>query len=520
MLADYLDWNGYSSKAFGWVKKLLVKERDELLSGFLEAGQTTRMHLWQSMKSDFLNLLPLIATHVMSDSTVCMAYDYSALYAKGMLLESEKSVGEIIKESNDSVADKLFHDLTKVKAQLARAIESKDSADINHLTLQMYHQEELLSQRVSRLGDIAKRLKTTWQNVQRCLNDSDIAVEFLDCETDTGTLYFALTLCKGDKAPILHKICYENRIDSLFDVWKPLARRLAGKRNIFFSPIGHLYRIPIENFADLDTFNVYRLSSTRELVNRKAGAMSCTGPKKMAQPINAILFGNLDNNKPLIYSKEEIDEIDSLLISHCISCTVYTGKSGTKQRFYEMSGNAPDILHLATHGYYWSMPKARKRKQSNWSRLLDLSLDIPEEDVALTRSGIFLLDNLTGDSLSKGANGIITAREIASMNLQGLDLVVLSACNTGRGDINDGEGVFGLQRAFKEAGTESVLMTLWKVDDHATQILMGKFYEYLLNGASKLKALRHAQSYLCKYANGIYNNWKYWAAFILLDALD
>lgn len=523
MLADYLDWNGYSAKAFGWVKILLVRERNELSSGFSETGQTARTHMWQNMKSDFLNLLPLIASHVMSDSVVCMAYDYSALFAKGVLLESEKSVGEIIRESNDSVADKLFNDLTKVKAQLTRAIESKDSADINHLTLQMYHQEEALSQRVSRLGDITKRLNTTWEDVQRCLNDSDIAVEFLDCETDTGTLYLALTLCKGDKAPQLHKICYENRIDSLFDVWKPLVQRLEGKRNIFFSPIGHLYRIPIENFADLDTFNVYRLSSTRELVYRNSAsvvAVPCASHKSMSQPKNAILFGDLDNNKPLTYSKEEVDEIDSILISHGISCTVFTGKSGTKKRFYEMSGNAPCILHLATHGYYWSMPKARKYKQVNLSRLLDFSLDIPEEDVALTRSGIFLSDNLTGDSLFKGSDGIITAREIANMNLQGLDLVVLSACNTGRGDINDGEGVFGLQRAFKKAGAKSILMTLWKVDDHATQILMSKFYEYLHSGESKLKALRHAQSYLCKYADGIYSQWKYWAAFILLDALD
>jgi len=132
---------------------------------------------------------------------------------------------------------------------------------------------------------------------------------------------------------------------------------------------------------------------------------------------------------------------------------------------------------------------------------------------------------LEGDTLPDNVeDGILTAKEIAGVDLHGLDLVVLSACQTGLGDISQGEGVFGLQRGFKKAGANSILMSLWEVDDKATQILMTQFYKNLLSGQSKHQSLLNAQKNLREYrnANGeqCYNSPKYWAAFILLDGFD
>ena len=106
------------------------------------------------------------------------------------------------------------------------------------------------------------------------------------------------------------------------------------------------------------------------------------------------------------------------------------------------------------------------------------------------------------------------------LDLRGLDLVVLSACQTGLGDIISGEGVFGLQRGFKKAGAKTILMSLDKVDDEATRILMVEFYKNLMSGKTKHQSLRDAQQYLRKVDNGKYDDPKYWASFIMLDGLN
>lgn len=90
-------------------------------------------------------------------------------------------------------------------------------------------------------------------------------------------------------------------------------------------------------------------------------------------------------------------------------------------------------------------------------------------------------------------DGILTAKEISELDLRGLDLVVLSACQTGLGEIT-GDGVFGLQRGFKKAGAKTLMMSLWKVDDKATQLLMSRFYSNLITGKSKIESLRDAQN--------------------------
>lgn len=120
-------------------------------------------------------------------------------------------------------------------------------------------------------------------------------------------------------------------------------------------------------------------------------------------------------------------------------------------------------------------------------------------------------------------NGILTSSEIAELDLNNTDLVVLSTCQSALGEISK-EGVFGLQRAFREAGAHSILMSLWNVDDYSTQLLMTEFYRHYLSGTSKLESLKKAQRYVCEYedeeGNRLFEDPSYWAGFILLDALD
>lgn len=108
----------------------------------------------------------------------------------------------------------------------------------------------------------------------------------------------------------------------------------------------------------------------------------------------------------------------------------------------------------------------------------------------------------------------MTAKEISRLDFSGLDLVILSACETALGDLGD-DGVFGLQRGFKKAGAQTIIMSLWEVDDYATQLLMVEFFKKLGSGLSKRDAFNAAQEYVKSKTSDP----KYWAAFIIVDAL-
>ena len=145
-----------------------------------------------------------------------------------------------------------------------------------------------------------------------------------------------------------------------------------------------------------------------------------------------------------------------------------------------------------------------------------------KEDLSLSRSGLFFagantaLDPKQRQFIPDGVDdGILTAKEISRMDFKGLDLVVLSACETGLGEVT-GEGVFGLQRGFKKAGAQTIIMSLWKVNDKPTKELMTEFYRNLVAGKSKREAFISAQDKIrVKYIDP-----KMWAGFVMIDGIE
>jgi CHAT domain-containing protein len=182
---------------------------------------------------------------------------------------------------------------------------------------------------------------------------------------------------------------------------------------------------------------------------------------------------------------------------------------------------SPSILHLATHGFFLSDAKQAStpdligpsRAKSYPGNRLELLARVPNP---LLRSGLALAGVNTwlqecDDALPpKAEDGLLTAFDVAGLDLLDTDLVVLSACETGLGTIQVGEGVFGLRRAFMLAGAKTLVMSLWKVPDQATQELMVDFYQRLLTGAPRAQALREAQLAL----RSVYPDPCYWGAFI------
>jgi CHAT domain-containing protein len=170
--------------------------------------------------------------------------------------------------------------------------------------------------------------------------------------------------------------------------------------------------------------------------------------------------------------------------------TRYSGEQANETNIKSVS--SPSVLHVATHGFFIE----------DSSGLVN----------PMIRSGLLLAGVSNNQSVNQ-QDGILTAYEAALLNLQNTNLVVLSACETGLGEVRNGEGVYGLQRAMVSAGTKNLLMSLWKVDDTATNELMGTFYkQWTSNKMSVRDAFRTAQTEVRKK----YPHPFYWGAFIML----
>jgi len=202
-------------------------------------------------------------------------------------------------------------------------------------------------------------------------------------------------------------------------------------------------------------------------------------------------------------TKEETQYISEILTENSWETNLFLGDKALEDDLKRVS--EPSVLHIATHGFF-NADVSEKSNHISLGTRDDISFSNP-----LLRSGLLFAGashTARGDYNSKIENGILTAYEAMNLNLK-----EISACETGLGEIINGEGVYGLQRAFQVAGSHAVLMSLWKVDDEATKLLMTTFYESWLNGASKSKALQQAQETVRKQFDHPY----YWGAFVMVE---
>ena len=294
-------------------------------------------------------------------------------------------------------------------------------------------------------------------------------------------------------------------------VWGKLSPYLQGKKRVLFSADGILNNIAIEYLPVggkplSEQYDLYRLSSTKELCYKH----------EHSKPSKAAIFGDINYNDAATSSKEtqrslaalretagagdfadlgntlrEVDGIISVLENAGVkNAKRFRDTEASKSAFMSLSDTQVNILHIATHGMYKDGKKLSDAESMKNSLLA------------------FAGANLNDSSL-------VTAADIAQMSLHQCDLAVLSACETGLGKLG-GDGVFGLQRGFKNAGVNTLLMSLKKVYDDSTADLMIHFYQNLMSGASKREALVRAQRDIRKKG---FDAPKYWATFILLDAL-
>lgn len=338
-------------------------------------------------------------------------------------------------------------------------------------------------------------------------------------------IQYSMAKMKSDKThlafPMLELMKYNQLFnnDNLYDmpaggdiVWGALSPYLEGKNRIFFSADGCFNHIAIEYLQYKgkplsEQFKVYRLSSTKELCyHHSTGSMErvtlfgdinynvkSTMSGKTQEGLLAMRdietgFANLNN------TKREINEIQAILKGKAKSIIKLTDTEASQTAFLELNNSQVNLIHVATHGAYIASEKSTESESMQNSILA-----------------------FAGANLYKSTHdGIVTAADIAKMNLRRCDLAVLSACETGLGKLGD-DGVFGLQRGFKNAGVHSLLMSIKNVYDNTTADLMISFYRHLAEGSTKREALVKAQQEI--RASG-YTDAKYWAMFILLDAVE
>lgn len=545
--------NGHIKESIPYIIQFVdFQEKDKLIPNtMLFLSEEERNVFWREHKKPYTEMLPRIACETKEDSLIEKAYN-AVLLSKGILLNSTLSIEKLLDTLKDDSLKATYDEYMK-SIKLYQESSDVDSTKLNGIEKNIAYLRSKLKQNPY-LELFGTLLTIKWNHVYANLKGNDIAIEFFDFPLDNMEhMYVALTLQNGKEKPSLIPLFKESELPigktyPMVDerlaynlIWGKLKPCLKDVSNIFFSPSGVLHRIAIEYLPDEDglpinwQYNMYRLSSTRELIFAKPVKnenLTCTlwgdfnytldqEPKRMinSDGINInYSFGNQTSrdlrkaiNDDITYlpmTRVEIRHICSSALHQGHKYKAFIGDDGTEEQFRNLSGKKVDVIHIATHGFYIPLETE----------------DNSSEESMLTRTGLIMagVNNMRKSDSRKedpSCDGILTSMEVSQMDLSSTDLVTLSACGTGLGDVTS-DGVYGLQRAFKKAGVQSELVSLWDVDDEATSYFMKSFYHFYFESKNKSLSLRLAQQALTQYQSGKYNNRKYWSAFVLVDGIN
>ena len=535
----YLNIEEYA-KSIDYFIQYMSAIREALRIEFQLMNENERMLLWSKQTTVMEEMMNLLVTlpegneNLMANLSA-LAYD-CMLLSKGILLNSSIEFEKLIASSGDAKLKEEYEKTKQTNEEIKRLRQAAatDADLLKILQLQRENQQRQLAlyRDCAEIADFTDYIGYDWKAVLRNLTKDDVAIEFAAINTgpfDAYNYMAALVLTKDMASPVAIPICTFADLnimkkDSLIYatplvgnvVWGQLAQYIKDKRNIYFSADGDFNYIGIEYLQYegkplSEQKNVYRLSTTKQLcyqqpTNKMKNAVlfgDINYTEEGAKPgeqtqrsISAMRGAGSSSDKDIVFdnlknTKKEIDEVEKLLSANKVTNILkLSDVKASTEAFLSLNESKVNILHLATHGAYVEEKKSK------------------DEDDAMRRSLLVFAGANLGDG-----SGIVTAADIAKMNLRHCNLAVLSACETALGQMGS-DGVFGLQRGFKNAGVHTLLMSLREVNDEATMEMMIQFYRSLMAGQSPNQSLRSAQQYLRK--NG-YDKPEYWASFIILD---
>jgi len=517
---------------------------------FPALSEREKAKYWNTIKGDFefYNTLAFSQLEDFRDLTG-KVYDYQLL-TKALLLSSSIKIRERILASNDENLKNSYLQWVQKKEFLTTALSMstdqliENAIDPAALTAEIEKLERDISEKSELFSQNFDNKKITYQNVQKALDKNEVAIEMIryrhfDHAFTDSIIYVALYV-KGNnsrpKAIILpngHRMetrflsYYRNSITTKIEdrysykvFWEPIQTEIGTTTSIYLSPDGVYNQINLETLPTpdgkyvIDNSNIVVVSNTKDLHLRKI-------KKKQAVAANkATMFGNptfyltasSQRNVPSLPGTEkEVDELQILLKKNGWITDEYIETYASEDQVKSLS--SPKIFHIATHGFY--TPSV---DQDEMGELTESEAKMTENP--LLKTGLLLSG--AGDILNKTnynynvESGILTAYEAMSLNLDQTDLVVLSACQTGLGDIANGEGVYGLQRAFLVAGAKVLIMSMFKVDDEATQKLILNFYRKWLTTNNLRQSFINAK----KELRLDYPEPYYWGTFMMIGLED
>jgi CHAT domain-containing protein len=499
---------------------------------------------YQDFAVQYLNAFP-----AERDVMLGKLYDLQ-LSTKAILLAATNKVRSRILASGNPGLQDLFRDWLSTKEQLVRYYSAsqeerqRSGVDLAQAESHANDLEKKLSEQSDAFRSQREKEKIYWKDVRAALADGEAAVEILRIRRKYVTdsvYYIGLILQRSSTAPELVRWPYGAQLEgkkfkyhrntikyhvndtmSYLYYWRPLEEKIKQGSAIFLSCDGVFNKVNFNSLYEsntrrfvIDDYRLHQVSNTRELVGRHSAAKTSTN--------SAFLFGYADFNLgeadvvsrtakrnlarslgfegesiPVLPATEkEVDEIAAILSRNTWKAENFKRMLASEENLKKADN--PKLIHIATHGFFLS----------------DVDLDDTESELTqnpLFRSGVLLAGAGVDRDDSKREDGVLTAYEAMNLNLDQTELVVLSACETGLGEVRNGEGVYGLQRSFLVAGANTVLMSLWQVDDVATQELMNAFYKFWLSGTEKHEAFRKAQLQMKEKYQIPY----FWGAFVLI----
>lgn len=463
-------------------------------------------------------------------------FDYQTA-TKALLLNATSKVKNAILRSGNAELIKDYLAWLDQKESLARYYSlSKEEIQDQKINVDSIEQaanrmEKSLSARSTDFSSGYTTQPVSYKTIRDALADQEAVVEIIRVrsygnEFTDDSRYAALILTKTSESPKLvvldngnqletrYSRFYKNSIQqksadeySYAQFWSKIEPALSGKKVVYISPDGVYNQINLNSIKNpagtfiLNQYDLITVGNSKDLLALKA--------RKPVTKKDGFLLGFPDYGgsqvTPLPGTKVELDGVAKILKASGYTTKQLMQKDASEAAFKAMK--APSLLHIATHGFF---------KQD--SEVAENGALSNAQANPLLRSGLLLAgaSNTIGGAmnvdLSSNDNGILTAYEVMNMNLDGTDLVILSACETGLGEVKAGEGVYGLQRAFLVAGANALIMSLWKVDDAATQQLMTNFYTNWVKMGNKQKAFKQAQLQLMTKYKDPY----YWGAFVMM----
>lgn len=513
-------------------------------------GMTTE-NIWDKNAMQLMVNMGILDKYHHNAKAVEMCYDNS-LFIKNLAYDDMARLRQI--SQTDSTINNLFSEI--------KLLKSERFAGGHNVYKSLEEKEKLLKEALLEKRNIISTVPT-WRDIKRSLKHNECAIEFVTysgfarTNSETKELkYAALILTSESDYPQFVEVCTYNQLhevilDALKEqeigindlyvqgqkhilyklIWEKIDNYVKESKTIYITPIlgiknTNIGYIPCPDGCYLnDKYDIRIVTSTAKICNQERiqfsdayvyGGIEYTKGKHNSNQISyrSIVINELcDSTRNgfgfLRASGYEADQIANALQANNIETNLIKGTNANENSFREMDGHSPSIIHLSTHGFYLV-------GFDKYSEYFDKLLSYSIKDNSMLLSGILLAD---GNSAVRGSSdntplndGVITAEEIAMLDLRNTNLVVLSACETAIGE-NLQEGFGGLVRAFKNAGVKSVLASLWKVPDDATAKLMISFYKLFLSGTEMHLALKIAQKEVSK----LYPDPYYWASFILLD---